>query len=85
MGLLPQHRAEGASPGYLDLQVRDQSLSEAIAFQTTELSSAPAIGATMKSQICAIGVQLPSMQAKIAGPIERAGFTDVPVIGMQTM
>ena len=54
-------------------------------FHTAELRRAPRNGATMKSQIWEIGVQLPSMHAKIAGPMERAGLTDVPVIGMQTM
>ena len=45
---------------------------------TTAPSTAPAIGATQKSQSCA-SAQPPT---KSAGPVLRAGFTEVLVTGM---
>lgn len=50
-------------------------------FQTSELKAAPTSGATMKSHNW-LSACPPSM---IAGPILLAGFTEVPVIGIQTM
>ena len=45
----------------------------------------PANGATMKSHKPARGVTLHSRSAATrAGPILRAGFTEVPVMGMLT-
>ena len=59
---------------YLDLlQVRS--------FHTPALRAAPVNGATMKSQSCLRAVP----PSKMAGPILLAGFTEVPVIGMQTI
>ena len=42
--------------------------------------SAPSTGARMKSQSCSIAAE----PAKRAGPMERAGFTDVFVTGIDT-
>ena len=55
--------------------------SPPIAFQTNALTAAPTNGATMKSHNCD-NARPPSNKA---GPMLRAGLTDVPVIGMQTM
>jgi hypothetical protein len=46
-------------------------------FQTTAAITAPIIGATINTQTCASAVPPTS-----AGPRLRAGFTDVPVIGV---
>ena len=50
-------------------------------FQATAAITAPITGATINIQICAMAVP-PTMSA---GPRLRAGFTDVPVIGMPTI
>lgn len=50
-------------------------------FHTRALKAAPTNGATMKSQSCSIACP-PSIKA---GPMLRAGFTEVPVIGIHTM
>ena len=50
-------------------------------FHTSALKAAPTKGATINSQSCSMACP-PSIRA---GPMLRAGFTDVPVIGIHTM
>ena len=50
-------------------------------FQTTAAMSAPMIGATINTHSCARAVP----PATSAGPRLRAGFTEVPVIGIPTI
>jgi hypothetical protein len=50
-------------------------------FHTTAAITAPMTGATINTQSCASAVP----PATRAGPRLRAGFTDVPVIGMPTI
>src|SRR5690606_40256992 len=49
--------------------------------RTNAAQSQPAMGATMKSQSCCNAIP----PAKSAGPKLRAGFTEVPVIGITTI
>ena len=54
--------------------------SGSITRQITEAKAAPTKGPTMKIQRLLSAVTGPPINcAKIAGPIERAGLTDVPV------
>lgn len=52
-----------------------------MAFHTPAEHAAPSRGATINSHSCERAVP----PAKTAGPILRAGLTEVPVIGIQTM
>lgn len=52
-----------------------------IAFQTPAEQAAPTSGATMNSHSCDSAVP----PSNSAGPMLRAGLTDVPVIGIHTM
>lgn len=66
---------------YVFIRQRLSYLPPPRVFHTNELNAAPINGATMKSQSCSKACP-PSTNA---GPMLRAGFTEVPVIGIQTM